>query len=123
MAQRQCEMCKKVFEYNPPLNFPDKRKYCDDCSAKKAASYAASKLVPTEAPKAQEKQELTPLQAFNISKHDVVVTRTDKPHSYEFGKAGARHKIYYNDIRELKEHIDALKEAGLTDEINLEDLK
>jgi len=36
-----------------------------------------------------------------------------KPNSYEFGKASNRHKVYYNTIEELTEHIQNLKNAGL----------
>lgn len=32
--------------------------------------------------------------------------------SYECGKAGARHKIYYEDAADLKNKIDALIEIG-----------
>lgn len=40
---------------------------------------------------------------------EIVLQRTEKPHSYEFGPANSRHKIYYGEISELKEHIEALK--------------
>lgn len=40
----------------------------------------------------------------------------DKPHSYEFGKANNRHKIYYNGVKELIDHIKFLKDAGLIDD-------
>jgi len=53
--------------------------------------------------------------------HGVVLNKTEKPHSYEFGKATARHKIYYGDIAELELHIEALKSIGLIDD--LEDLE
>lgn len=38
-----------------------------------------------------------------------------KPHSYEFGKAGGRHKIYYESITDLQEHIERLQLADLID--------
>ena len=56
------------------------------------------------------------VQPPKIAMHDIVISRTEKPHSYEFGKAGNRHKIYYEEISELKAHIDSLKENGLYDE-------
>ena len=52
-----------------------------------------------------------------------VVTQSDKPNSYEFGKAGSRHKVYYNNIEELKElvkqayEVDKLR-AELDSEVN-----
>ena len=51
-----------------------------------------------------------------ISKHDIVIQRVEKPHSYEFGKAGNRHKLYYNGVAELTEHLKMLKAAGLIDD-------
>lgn len=59
-------------------------------------------------------------QATVTSTATVVVNRTEKPHSYEFGKAGARHKIYYSTVEDLREMYNSLKEAGfieLQDEI------
>lgn len=47
------------------------------------------------------------------SRHDIVISRTEKPHSYEFGVASARHKIYYNVVSELVAQIEELKKAGL----------
>ena len=55
-------------------------------------------------------------------KHDLVVTRAEKPNSYEFGKAGNRFKIYYDTAIDLKEHIAMLKANDLIieDEIKTE---
>ena len=33
--------------------------------------------------------------------------------SYEFGKAGNRHKVYYNNVGELIEHLAKLENAQL----------
>jgi len=52
------------------------------------------------------------------SMHQVIITRTDKPHSFEWGKAGNRHKIFYGNIPELLEMMKQLKEAGLAEETN-----
>lgn len=49
------------------------------------------------------------------ARHDVVLTRTEKPHSYEFGPANARHKIYYETVEELKAHVQNLVDEGLLD--------
>jgi len=46
---------------------------------------------------------------------ETILNKNDKPHSYEFGKASSRHKIYYNDVSELMEHIAKLKNLGLID--------
>ena len=58
-------------------------------------------------------QQQAPIQTTAMTQHSIVKTIADKPHSYEFGKAGARHKVYYNDIGELQNHIESLKHAGL----------
>jgi hypothetical protein len=55
----------------------------------------------------------TPVQ---VGRHDIVISRTEKPYSYECGKAGNRHTIKYGDFKELKDHITALKNMGLIDE-------
>lgn len=43
----------------------------------------------------------------------VVISRTEKPNSYEFGKAGNRYKLYFDKPEELKEMIDNLIKLGL----------
>lgn len=55
-------------------------------------------------------EESKPVQA---AKHDIVITKVEKPHSYEFGQPGNRHKVYYGDIEELKNHVQALEDNGL----------
>lgn len=63
----------------------------------------------------------TPVSVSPVVAHDtIIIQRTEKPHSYEFGKANNRHKVYYGDINELKAHIDALKLAGLVEEFDTE---
>lgn len=47
--------------------------------------------------------------------HTIVKNINEKPHSFEFGRAGARHKIYYDDINELKERIQELIDAGFAE--------
>lgn len=51
--------------------------------------------------------------APNVASVNTVMNTTDKPHSYEFGKAGNRHKVYYREVDELKDHIAALIAADL----------
>ena len=43
----------------------------------------------------------------------VVINKTEKPSSYEFGKAGNRFKLYFDTAEDLKAQIDKLKELGL----------
>lgn len=58
-----------------------------------------------------------PVGALNSGQieHHVLINRVEKPHSFEFGKAGQRHKVYYSDILELKQRIKELTEAGFVD--------
>jgi len=41
--------------------------------------------------------------------------KKDKPHSYEYGIAKNRHKVYYNDVSDLILHMQKLKNANLDD--------
>jgi len=117
MAKRECEECKKVFEYEPPVGFPDKRKYCDECSKRRKAEYEAKK-----SGKVAETSPKTQIQGIPESRHDVVIQRTEKPHSFEFGRPSSRHKIYYGDVEELKKQIEMLKTAGLYEEFETENI-
>lgn len=45
-----------------------------------------------------------------------ILFRTENANSYEFGKAGNRHKIYYTNCEDLKKQIELLKVAGLIDD-------
>lgn len=56
-----------------------------------------------------------------ISEQSIVLNRTEKPNSYEFGPANNRHKVYYESVADLKLQIDALVEAGLLQPLDLKD--
>jgi hypothetical protein len=43
----------------------------------------------------------------------IVVNRTEKPNSKEFGKAGDRFKLYFDTAEDLDNQIKALKEKHL----------
>jgi len=42
-----------------------------------------------------------------------VLNKTDKPNSWEVGKAGNRFKLYFNDADDLMELINGLKKQDL----------
>lgn len=41
----------------------------------------------------------------------ISISVNQSPHSFEFGPANARHKVYYSDIADLKAKISAALEA------------
>ena len=43
----------------------------------------------------------------------VIINKTEKPNSYEFGKAGNRFKVYFNTAEDLNDQIKRLKELKL----------
>ena len=43
----------------------------------------------------------------------IVINKTENPNSYEFGKAGNRFKLYFQEAEDLKKKIDNLKELNL----------
>lgn len=47
-----------------------------------------------------------------MTHNDTVTHKTEKPHSYEFGKAGNRFKLYFNTPAELDQYIKALGKWG-----------
>jgi len=48
------------------------------------------------------------------------IIKTEKPNSYEFGKAGNRFKLYFDTPKDLKEKIDELKTMGFMEDETLE---
>ena len=46
----------------------------------------------------------------------IVINRTDKANSYEFGRAGNRFKVFFETPAELDKTIKELKELGLIKE-------
>jgi len=42
-----------------------------------------------------------------------ILNKTERPNSYEFGKAGDRFKIYFEDAADLKKQLDNLELLGL----------
>lgn len=108
MVTKICPDCGKAFSYDPNPNFPDKRKYCDSCGKSRKSAWENAKNNPPQNPAFS----VNPIP-FPVSKHDVIIQRVEKPHSLEIGKAGNRHKIYYNDIPELENHLNLLRTAGL----------
>lgn len=46
----------------------------------------------------------------------IVKNVTEKPNSYEFGKAGSRFKVYFSDSADLKAQLNKLIEDGFLKE-------
>ena len=49
-----------------------------------------------------------------------IINKTEKPNSYEIGKAGQRWKLYFDTATDLKTQIENLKSAGFEIEIKEE---
>lgn len=96
----------KQIEYANKLGIENPEQY----ETKALSALIDAKLGKT--PKTAQKASQSGSNGFT-AQSTVILNRTDKPHSFEFGKAGARHKIYYNSIQELEAHMEALKAAGL----------
>ena len=47
-----------------------------------------------------------------------IINKTEKPNSFETGKAGHRFKIYYDQPSDMKKHLKELEEQGLLGEEN-----
>jgi len=43
----------------------------------------------------------------------VVINKTEKPNSYECGKAGNRFKLYFDTVEELRLKLKKLEDSGL----------
>lgn len=55
---------------------------------------------------------------------DVIINKSEKPNSYEFGKAGQRFKLYFDDVEDLDKQMKSLKALGLIEEpITLDEVK
>ncbi len=55
---------------------------------------------------------------MSIAEHETlntqyIIQRSEKPNSYEFGKAGNRFKLYFDNPEDLLAQITKLKELGL----------
>ena len=46
-------------------------------------------------------------------KLELVINRTERPNSYEFGKAGNRFKLYFDTVEDLEARIKKLIDSGL----------
>ncbi len=132
MTTKNCAKCNAVFEYTPVVGYPDKRKYCDPCKLANDAAYIASKaaLVPQQIP-AVPVPVNAPVQKIPASSNTVeketgtfqstVWNHSVAPHVYKVGiepRAGqefSKHEIHYEDVEDLKEHLQKLRDAGLMD--------
>jgi len=47
-----------------------------------------------------------------IIEKQIILNKTERPNSFEIGKAGARWKLYFNDAEDLIKQIADLKAKG-----------
>ena len=126
MITKTCE-CGVVFEYEPPKNFADNRKYCNACRDRKKAEYEAKQagVKPTyiaqPEPVNAPVEKIPAVNTVDIAKEtgnfqSTVWNHQVRPHSSEMGPAGNRHKIYWETVEELKVEIRKLVSAGLMED-------
>lgn len=46
----------------------------------------------------------------------IIINKTERANSYEFGKAGNRFKLYFEDAEDLQKQIKALEKLGIIPE-------
>jgi len=46
----------------------------------------------------------------------VIINKTEKPNSFETGKAGSRFKLYFDTVEDLETQINKLVDKGLLDQ-------
>ena len=51
-----------------------------------------------------------------MSEPQIIINKTEKANSYEFGKAGNRFKLYFETAEDLKQQINNLIQQGLYSE-------
>ena len=83
----------------------------------------SQKLGNTPKPMNMPLEAVKPQNFGTSEQSSIIITRAEKPHSYEFGPANNRHKIYYNEIRELLELIAMLKANNLAETNDLENVQ
>ena len=127
-----CAECNVEYSYTPNPNYPDKRKYCANCSEKKKAEFEhRGSAEAQEDTHEDEKPEVVKLNVRNdgppklvkdngVKKESgeyqsTVYNRTVAPNSYEVGSAGNRFKLYFETAEDLKEKMQELRDAGLMD--------
>lgn len=47
--------------------------------------------------------------------YNIEIQKVEKPNSFECGRASLRHKVYYNEIEELRKRLLDLEALGLID--------
>lgn len=74
--------------------------------------YLNIKSVSDSAKPSVEVVKMTPAKPAEPTTH-TIMNKTDKANSYEYGKAGNRVKIYFNDVIDLVKNMDELKQLGI----------
>ncbi len=54
---------------------------------------------------------------MNAENLTTTIIKTERPNSYEFGKAGNRFKLFFDSAEDLKKQIEKLKELGIYQEL------
>ena len=90
MKTINCADCNVVYEYEPAKGYPDKRKYCANCSEKKKASWNEKKEAPMAEIVKNEQGEIVEVVDMNE------VVQLSQP---EFGKPKKSYELTDGNIR------------------------
>lgn len=109
-----CQECKKQFEYDLKPGYP--RKYCFECSQIKKATFAGKQQDVPVVPIGKAKTDVVPTPRAGMIETQIHINKHERANSYEFGKAGNRFKLYFEDATDLELKIKELKDAKLYSE-------
>ena len=84
MKTINCAECKIEYSYEPPTKYPDKRKYCANCSEKKKASFEGAEVEPVLSPQTGKPYTDQPLSAKDQYYNEDTGKPKDKQ-EYEIG--------------------------------------
>ena len=97
MKTINCAECKIEYSYEPPTKYPDKRKYCANCSEKKKASFEGAEVEPVLSPQTGKPYTDQPLSAKDQYYNEDTGKPKDKQ-EYEIGLRRCRSNALANTI-------------------------
>ncbi len=105
----KCKLCESEMKLRQAKQGKNAGNYFWGCS-----SYPNCKGIQDATEEDIEANKPKP-EVVAIATHSGVMHNTSQS-SYEFGQASNRHKVYYNDVKDLIVKIEALRLAGLVED-------